>query len=162
MMSTLQPRGLTLLVSIILTSVILSVSLALFDITYKQVVLASSAKQSQIAFYAADTALECVLYWDQQKDAFDYNATTYLSSGITCNNLTIVPANAPNSTTQDTSAGIRTTVLYILNASGGTTGKVTIYKKNTGATTIFANGYSTGNTTDPRRIERGLTVTYGS
>ena len=79
-------RGVTLLISVILTSVVLSVALALLDITYKQVLLSGSAKQSQYAFYNADTAMECALYWDQQKNAFDY--TTPLGAGsLLCNTL---------------------------------------------------------------------------
>lgn len=155
-------RGVTLLVAIIITSVVLSVALALFDITYKQVVLASSARQSQYAFYTADSVMECALYWDQQKDAFDYTATAYeTNTPISCNGQSIQIYTVPNSTVQNAVTGIRTTVFNVPGA-GGTSGTVTIFKKNTGATTIFATGYSTTNVTDPRRIERGVTVTYGS
>jgi hypothetical protein len=161
MMTT--PRGITLLVAVILSSVVLSVALSLLDITYKQVVLASSAKLSQYAFYTADSAMECVLYWDQQKDAFDYTATTYLTSGITCSDntgslQTIVPNTAPNTSTVVGST--RTTIFYIPCQSGGTQGMVTISKMNTGSTTIYANGYSSCTATDPRRIERGVKVSY--
>src|ERR1700743_3560876 len=66
-------RGFTLLVAVILTSVILSGGLALLDISYKQVTRAASARQSQYAFYNADSAIECALYWDSI-DTFDYNS----------------------------------------------------------------------------------------
>ena len=50
-------RGFALLIAIIFMSVMLSFGLALGSLAYKQQVLASSAIQSQYAFYAADSAL---------------------------------------------------------------------------------------------------------
>lgn len=158
-----SPRGIALLVSVILSSVVLTVALALLDVTYKQVLLASSAKQSQYAFYTADGALECALYWDQQKDAFDYTATSYLTNGITCADNTgtdqaIIPNTAPNTSTVVGST--RTTIFYIPCQGGGNQGVVTVVKTSTASTTIYADGYSTCTTGDPRRIERGLRVSY--
>ena len=152
----LPVRGITLLVSIILTSVVLSVALALLDVSYKQILLASSARQSQYALYSSDSIMECALYWDQQQDAFNYTASTYLTSGITCNNL-----SAPIIPTSSVAGNTRTTTFSVPCAGGGTLGNATIYKTSTGATSIFGTGYSTCTLTDPRRIERGLTVTYG-
>ncbi len=153
--NSLPVRGITLLVSIILTSVVLSVALALLDISYKQILLASSARQSQYALYNADSVLECALYWDQQQDAFNFTASSYLTSGITCNNL--ASAIIPNSSI---SANTRTTTFSVPCTSSGTQGVVTVYKTSAAATTIFSTGFSTCTATDPRRIERGLTVTY--
>ena len=58
-------RGFALLVAIIFMSVMLAFGLALASFAYKQSVLATSAVQSQYAFYAADAGLECALYADQ-------------------------------------------------------------------------------------------------
>jgi Tfp pilus assembly protein PilE len=147
-----QHRGFTLLISVILSSVILSVGLALADVAYKQVVLASTARQSQYAFYAADSALECALYWDQKQDEFDY--TSEPSSGtITCENSSI------NFTTS-TSGSSRTTTFSIPCASGGSQSNVVVYKQATGATSIYANGFNDCNASDPQRIERGEKSSY--
>ncbi len=169
MHSTYEPRGITLLISVILASVVLSVSLSLLDITYKQVLLASSAKQSQYAFYAADSAMECALYWDQQKDAFDFVASSYLSSGITCADSTgatqtivMSPSSWPSSPVNYSSviSTTRTSYFHLPCTGGGDSGVVTVTKTNTGTTNIFATGYSNCSATDPRRIERGLKVNY--
>ena len=157
-------RGLTLLIAVILSSVVLSVALSLLDITYKQIILTSSAKQSQFAFYSADSAMECALYWDQKMDAFSYTASSYLTSGITCadasgNVQTIFPLAAPNSSSQ--SGSVRTTVINLPCTGGGTSGQVTISKPSgSGTATIFATGYSSCSSSDPRRIERGVKATY--
>lgn len=159
--SHLPVRGITLLIAVILSSVVLSVALALLDITYKQVLLSSSAKQSQFAFYNADSVMECALYWDQQKGAFDFTASPYLTSGLICNQTTIMPTSAPNSSTLFATS--RKTVFYVPCAGSDTSliqGVVTVIKQNNGATNIYATGYSTCNPSDPRRIERGLKVLY--
>lgn len=67
-----QKRGFALLVAVIFMTVMLSLGLALGSLGYKQETLASTAIESQYAFYAADAALECALYYDQQLDSFAY------------------------------------------------------------------------------------------
>lgn len=152
-------RGFTLLTAVILSSVILSLGIALLDISYKQSILASSAKSSQYAFYAADSAMECVLYFDQQQLAFDYSTLPLAS--ITCNNQTINITNGVNSI-QNSGALTRTTTFDIPCASGGATQQahVVITKSSTNVTSIFATGYSSCLASDPRRIERGLKANY--
>lgn len=156
MTHTPSPRGFTLLVGIILTSVLLAVGLALLDITYKQVTLSSAARQSQYAFYAADSAMECALYWDQQHNAFGY--TSPLST-IRC-------ANTDISLSSSVSGGTRTTT-FQTPCVNNQTASVTVLK-TTGAacsgasatSCLYASGYSSCNASDPRRIERGLLVRF--
>lgn len=151
-----QPRGFTLLVAVVLTSVLLAVGLALLDIAYKQVVLSSTARQSQFAFYAADSAMECALYWDQQQNAFSY--ATPLTS-IRCAATDIALSSS-------VSGGTRTTT-FSTPCLNGVTASVTVYKTSgaacsgsTATSCLYANGFNTCNASDPRRIERGLKVFY--
>jgi hypothetical protein len=167
MMTPTQPRGITLLISVILASVVLTVALALLDITYKQVLLASTAKQSQYAFYTADSAMECALYWDQQKDAFEYTGSPYQISGMDCPDPSgtsrAITAASPALLTSTTGGGTRTTTFFIPCPAGGATGvtgSITVTKDSTGQTKIYTTGYSSCIITDPRRIERGLNVSY--
>ncbi|MBU2104031.1 pilus assembly PilX N-terminal domain-containing protein [Patescibacteria group bacterium] len=155
-MSTPYPRGFTLLIAVILTSVLLSVGLALLDVAYKQVVLSSTAKQSQTAFYAADSALECALYWDQKQGAFAYGSA---SASVSCTGQTFP-------VTTSISSNIQKSVFYVACPSGESA-QVEVYKANGGATCssgkttcIYANGYNTCDASNPRRIERGLKVVY--
>jgi len=154
--STHPPRGFTLLIAVILTSVLLSVGLALLDIAYKQVVLSSTARQSQYAFYAADSAMECALYWDQQMNAFSY--TTPLST-IRC-------AATDISLSSSVSGGVRTTT-FSTPCTNGVTASVVVYKTSGGACSgtsatscLYTSGFNTCTASDPRRIERGLKVFY--
>ena len=149
-------RGFTLLIAVILTSVLLSVGLALLDISYKQIVLSSTARQSQYAFYAADSALECALYWDQKVNAFAYDGA---AGTIQC-------AGSSIPVTSSASGGTRTST-FATPCMNGVTASVTVYKTtgascSSGSATscIYATGYNTCTVTDPRRIERGLKVFY--
>jgi hypothetical protein len=56
--------GLALFFAVLTASLVLTIGLALFNITLKEFVLSSQIRDSQFAFYAADSGLECALYWD--------------------------------------------------------------------------------------------------
>ncbi|MCI0597780.1 hypothetical protein L0Y34_01785 [Candidatus Parcubacteria bacterium] len=143
-------RGFTLLIAVVLASVALAIGLALLDITYKQVVLASSSRQSQIAFYNADAVMECALYFDQVQNLF---ARTSSSGNVSCNGLanSVIFTNSGN-------PYIRTFTATC--AGGGTAGYATIYKYSDATTRIFTGGYNTCDIDNPRRIERGLKISY--
>ena len=67
-MHTLE-RGITLLITLLLMSVLLGVSSALLSITMKQYKLSGIARSSETAFQAANAGMECVLYRDQPPPA---------------------------------------------------------------------------------------------
>ncbi len=142
-------KGFTLLIAVVLSSVALAIGVALLDIAYKQVILAASARQSQIAFYNADTALECALYHDQQFNAFAYLTP---AASISCGG-TSINVSAPGGASPRTRS-------FSIACGAGTASSVVVYKWSTGSTTIFASGFNTCDTTNTRRIERGLKVTY--
>jgi hypothetical protein len=154
MMQDTPVRGFALLIAVILSSVLVSVGLALLDISYKQVLLASTATQSQYAFYNADSALECALYWDQKNNAFDYTSPLG-ASNIICGNIAV---NGYTVTTP--SAGVKNTTFVIPCAGSGSAGTVTVQKNSTGETSVFANGYNSCDSTNVKRIERALKATY--
>lgn len=66
-------RGFTLLLAALAASIALSLGSAIFSITSKEIQLSAIGRDSQFAFYAADTAAECALYWDIR---FNYFATS--------------------------------------------------------------------------------------
>ena len=146
-------RGFALLIAIILTSVLLAVGIALLDIAYKQVLLASGSKNSQYAFYNADSGLECALYWDQKFNAFDYSSPMAAGS-IKCSNIAV----QGYSTTK--SGSTRTTNFTVPCPGSGTSASVSVYKQSNGTTNIYSNGYNTCVVSSPNRIERGLKAQY--
>lgn len=59
-------RGFTLLYAVLISSILLAVGIAIFEITVRELRLSSVVRESEFAFYAADSGIECVLYWDVQ------------------------------------------------------------------------------------------------
>src|SRR3989338_2065959 len=59
-----KANGFTLLLSLLVISVVLSVSLGIFNIMTKELKLSGIGRESQIAFYAADVGIECFFYWE--------------------------------------------------------------------------------------------------
>lgn len=78
-------RGFTLLLAALVSSIVLAVGAAIFGIAQKQVLLSAVGRDSQFAFYAADTAAECALYWDFRCNYFATSTSLITES---CNNPT--------------------------------------------------------------------------
>jgi hypothetical protein len=64
-----QDRGVVLVIAILFSSVALAIGMGVYTRTYKELLLASFWKESQIAFAAADAGLECALYWETHPGA---------------------------------------------------------------------------------------------
>ncbi|MBP9856298.1 MAG: hypothetical protein KBC48_03315 [Candidatus Pacebacteria bacterium] len=63
-MKNLNPQsGFALLYAVLLTGIILAIGLGLSAIMAKQIILSSTGAASQKAYYAANTAKECILHW---------------------------------------------------------------------------------------------------
>lgn len=60
----IQNNGFVMAFSLLLSSIVLALAFGIFNLLLKQINLTSSARDSQIAFYAADAGMECALYWD--------------------------------------------------------------------------------------------------
>lgn len=135
----------------LISSLMLILGAAMFGITRKEIILSSIGRDSQFAFYAADSAAECALYWDDRHDLF---STTTPYSGATCDSQTLGTIQFPG-------YGVPTTFEYQPN---GYCARVSV-TKNPGnpATTIYSRGYSTtctGIATNPRALERAVELTY--
>lgn len=63
-------RGVAILFAVLLVSVVLTISLGLFNISYRQLVLSSLARESEIATAVADTARNCALYADSPERTY--------------------------------------------------------------------------------------------
>lgn len=155
-------RGYALIVAIVLTTVMLSFGLALGSVAYKQKVLASESVESQYAFYAADTALECALYADQQRNIFDYathlnSDPALITSVVQCNDS----GTASVSHIVTHGANLLTD-LQRLEIGTKACADVMVQKSDTGQTSIYAQGYNVSCDTvstpgTARFVSRGIT-----
>jgi len=57
-------HGIALLISIVIASLVLVIGLGILNIAIKEANLSMYNKESGKAFYAADTGIECAMYWD--------------------------------------------------------------------------------------------------
>lgn len=84
-------RGFTVLLATLVASIALSLGLSVFSLAQKQIELSRLGRDSQVAFYGADTGAECALFWDRR---YDYFATTAPASVIApspqCDEQTLV------------------------------------------------------------------------
>jgi hypothetical protein len=64
--------GFTLFVAMIVSSLLLAVGFSIGNIIFKQLLLSGSGKDSQIAFYAADSGAECAQFIDTKDPSTGY------------------------------------------------------------------------------------------
>lgn len=146
-------NGYTLLFSVLISSLLLAIGLAILNISTKEVALSSAARESEFAFYAADSGAECAMRWDFQGAL----ATTTANATVTCNGTTegAVYSNA---------GGVWTVTLDDNSQSGkNPCFSVTVEKKYVSSnlkTKIESRGYNTCDVNNPRRVERAIKIEY--
>lgn len=137
-------KGFTLFVALIVSSMLLAVGFSLSNIILKQLIFSNSGRESQLAFYAADSGAECALYWDR-KDMLGY--TTYegafATSSATADKLNILCGMGMESDGAEATAEV---------------GALEKYGDNTAATTTFYVDYRDPNNASNHRACAKVTV----
>lgn len=141
--------GFAMLYAVLVASLLLSIGLAIFNLTIKELLLSSLGRDSQFAFYAADTGAECALYWDFEEDAFASSTTSTINcAGIDIPNMGGGGYGVPSVFTIDFSPEPYCTTVSVTKF------------KNPSQTKIESRGYNTCDVSNPRRVERAIRVTY--
>lgn len=142
-------RGVVLLIAILFSSVALAVGVGVYTRTYKELLLSSFWKQSQIAFAAADAGLECALYWE-----------THPSLSVDCFGNTNIPGWVPGTVVVGTPQ-VFTANVFPLNPRHGCAIVTITQNATVPFTTIESRGQSDDcASTNPRRVERGVKLSY--
>ncbi|HAO65028.1 TPA: hypothetical protein DCQ44_03560 [Candidatus Taylorbacteria bacterium] len=177
---SLKQKGFTILVAVVTAGILLIIAMSIGAIALKEQVLATAGKESQTAFYAADSGMECALYWDQIKGVFVPGSTGTWPSTVTfdCNNATPAITTDTLADSTDSGAVIHSYSFKVPKLQAGVSAEtcaiVTIIKTtndsrsiNGGLTRnplkVYTDIYSYGyNTCDPslRRLERGIEAHY--
>ena len=144
----MKDKGFTLFIAIIITGTLLLISTGIVTLALKQSLVANSGKESQHAFYAADTGMECALYC--------YSAfSTTTSTLISCNK------NGINDVNEWWVGGNAVSVInYITFLPDPYCAIVTVTKNVDGTTQIESKGYNTCDGSATRRVERAVRATY--
>ncbi len=61
----IQQKGYTLLFAVLLTALVLSVGVSILTIARKEIILTANSRESHKAIVAADSGLECAVYWNR-------------------------------------------------------------------------------------------------
>lgn len=76
-----QNSGFVALFAVLVSSILLLMALSISGVAYKEQLLSINAKASQHSFTAADTGMECALYWDVNRQWYGASNDP---SDITC------------------------------------------------------------------------------
>ncbi len=134
--------GFVILFAITVASILLSIALAVAQIALKEGKVGTSARDTNEAFFAADTGIESVLFTDKG------SSSPFVPAGGTAQTWNLVVSGLGN--------------------SGAGCAKVAITKDNTTPpavkTKVISKGYNIGDSScassNPTRIEREVEVNY--
>lgn len=150
-------NGFAMLFTVLIVSIILSLAVGIASITFKQNLLSSIAKDSQVAFFAADSGVECALYND-----LIYNSAYYPRG----TDPSLVPPNlafpCPGMTFAiDLSSSANSYFVYKeIPADPKKPCRVIAFdKRAVGMNKIQSRGYSVCDNS-PRQVERALEVQF--
>ena len=163
--------GFAVLFSVLLASFLITLGISIFSISLKEIQITTSVRDSQVAYYAADSARECAIYWDVKKGAYPTCLDTSCSSKTTddqINTITCNGINIPVTLIQDTLglAKFSTPIIPDFFRASSTSFampasdiRITKIWENSGVTTkIETWGHNTQIL--GRRVERGMSQTY--
>lgn len=151
--------GFTVLFAVLVGSLLLSIGLSIAHIAIREVTLSTAGKESNYAFFAADTGIECALYWDINVGKTELVFPSSLSdtgrASIACNGQPTVPVFPVRG--NDTAA----TSTFTLDLTPAGCAIVTVGKTVFGSTVIESRGRNEcGTGRNPARVERALRARY--
>ena len=148
--------GFVLLFAVTLSAILLSVALGVLNIAFKEVKFSTSAKDTNDAFFAADTGIECAEYNDKSTSSI-FTTSSPSTQYIICLGNNNVQVTGPSPVWKFIISG--------LGSSGKGCAIVTVDKTQQTVTTVTSDGYNNGgssNTCSPtsNTVQREVQSTY--
>ncbi len=150
----MKNKGFTLFVAVVIMGVLLLVATGIISLAFKQSLISYAGRESQVAFYAADTGMECAVYWDVHNSSGSSAFATTTGSTINCNK------DGGNSSNQWVVGGSSQSSFSLTFLPEPYCATVTVTKNANGSTLIQSKGYNTCSVLSPRRVERAVRATY--
>ncbi len=155
----------TILFAVIVSSLVLALGLGIVAITMKEVKLSGNGRDSQLAFYAADSGLECAQYYDLAHTAFATSSESTLIPSIECNGNSVLVETDPLPTSDSATSTFTMYMEYNLTVEveAKPCADVAVIKyvdAGQAKTKIDSRGYNTCDKNNSRRLERGYSVEY--
>ncbi len=164
--------GYTLLFAVLTASLVLGVAAFILSVSRAQFILASAARESTYAIYAADSGIECAA-------AAASISTSSPSGSVTCAGQSAVLVTFPNLMVASSATlyNFYTSAPIYLNLGESRCAEITFVKGFSGANAtgdlvtqiesrgynfcLFSNGVATGpDTANPKIVERAIRLTY--
>src|SRR3989344_7542730 len=184
----IKSRGIALVISVIIVSIVLAVSIGVSNIVSTEISLSNTGRQSQLAFYAADAGVDCAIYWDtvhngngmnkNDRSAFAISDEDVglcgLQNQITCNGYDACVGGTPSCVDINGNPSSCDPVVtlgkseFTFSLGNGSCVKVIVNRKEDYTNpllpdieaTIHADGFSSDcNSTSPRVFQRSLETT---
>ena len=144
----MQNKGIAFLIAVIVSSIALSLGLGIALVFLEELKISNINKDSFAAFFAADSGIDCALYWDIKQNAFPTSTPPVPVTRI-CNGQSVGVG----------SGSFKTSFLLGL---GGHCAKVTVDKTAPLVVVITSLGQNIpcGAPATPRTVQRGIEVRY--
>ena len=165
-----------MLFAVLTSSMLLSIGLSIFNLTLKELELSSSGRESQAAFYASDSGVECALYWDIIEDVFatSSQSSSFVAGSASCAGQAFVVSEvkfgnfatstfsfAPTNTSPIPDNGTCTLVTVSKRLDSGTgLIKTEIQSRGYNVGYLASGGANKCSGTDTLKVERALKVNY--
>jgi Tfp pilus assembly protein PilX len=148
--------GFALFYAVVVVAVISSLGAVLSNLIVREAELSATARQSSLAYYSADAAMECAQYWDLQEDHFPRTGSSTGDIACASNGSQNIPVNATT-----TAAGDEKYEFTINNQSADICADVDVIKREDGNRDITQiDVFGTDNCSGSTRVERALRTTY--
>lgn len=175
----MKQRGVAIFIAVIAVASLMLIATAISNLSYKEQIISQSGRDSKVAFFAADSGMECALFHDLKggvdpvNDLFTFATPSEGESGTLYCDGSVVSRDT------DSAGGSMITKFYF-NVPGGSGDEtpscsfVTVTKTLSGSdieTVIESSGYNNtcsgsiadpviGGSGDTRNLERALRVEY--
>ncbi len=164
-------RAFVILFAVVVSSILLSISLGIANITLKELNFGTSAKETGAAFFAADSGLECALMYDKGASSI-FTLPGGSRTISSCAGITNIPVTFADDPAAPPNTGTYSFVVTGLGSTSTSCAKVSVKKDDTTytnptyiKTTVISKGYNTTGSScgDPNisnLIERQLEARY--
>jgi len=156
-------KGFVALFTVLIVSVILAMAIGIASISLKEIVLSSSASEGSKAFYAADSGIECALYYDR----INAVAGGFFDGNFRCNGNTPSGLFAGSPTPDPDGESPETYIFEIpFGVNNELCADIIVKRQITlglGYTTLIeskGSNLSCDDDTNPKKVERSVRVTY--
>lgn len=166
-------KGFVLLFAVVLVSIILSISLGVSNITLKELNFSTSARATNDAFYAADTGVECALYYLRNTAQSSIGSSHVF--GVPTDGM-LTQCNGVSVSLDEGEDGVETALgpwFFNITSLGPNASSCALVEviKNLNTVTIISRGYNVGHipnaedspncdSNNPIQIERVIEVRY--